>query len=132
MQPEILIAAAVGIIVSFIFSTWRWSASQNRRFDRVIQEFREDNHKLRSEFREDIGKLRDDNSKLRSEFREDNNKLRSEFREDNSKLREEIKELHKDVSKIDRRLSQQHALIQALWSRIFREDVTTSLPDLQE
>ncbi len=127
MQPEIIAAiiAAASIIVTFILSTWRWSVSQNKRFDQVIQELHSQNSKLRDEFSQQISGLHDGNSKLRDEFREDNSKLRDEFRD-------EFKELRKAINQLDRRLAHQQALTQALWSRTFKEDATTSVPVLPE
>ena len=70
MQTEILIAAA-SIIVTFIVATWRWSASQIKRFDQMmvgvqneVDKLRDDNNRLRSEVRGDIKEVREDVHKL--------------------------------------------------------------------
>ena len=95
MQTEILIAAA-SIIVTFIVATWRWSASQIKRFDQMMVGVQNE-----------VGQLRDDNNRLRSEVRGD------------------IKEVREDVHKLDNRIARQEGMIRALWSGSFKGDPTS-------
>ena len=113
MQIEILIAA-VSIIVTFIIATWRWSASQNRRFDQMMKVVQNE-----------VGKLRDDNNQQISKLRDDNNRLRSEVRGDIKEVREEIKEVREDVHRLDNRIAHQEGMIRALWAETFKGDPTS-------
>lgn len=99
MQLEFLISTA-SIIVTFIVATWRWSASQNKRFDQI-------NQRIQNE----VSKLRDDN-----------NRLRSEVRGDIKEVREEIKEVREDVHRLDKRIARQEGLIRALWANTLKGD----------
>ena len=105
MQTEILTAAA-SIIVTFIVATWRWSASQIKRFDQMMVGVQNE-----------VGQLRDDNNQQISQLRDDNSRLRSEVRGD-------IKEVREDVHKLDNRIARQEGMIRALWSGSFKGDPT--------
>ena len=131
MQIEILIAA-VSIIVTFIIATWRWSASQNRRFDQMMKVVQNEVGKLRDDNNQQISKLRDDNNQQISKLRDDNNRLRSEVRDDIKEVRndikevrEEIKEVREDVHRLDNRIAHQEGMIRALWAETFKGDPTS-------
>ena len=138
MQPEILIAAA-GIIVTFIIATWRWSASQNKRFDQMMQGFQNEISKLRDENNQQFGKLRDENNQQFGKLRDENNRLRSEVRgeikevrgeirevrNEIKEVRNEIKEVREDVHRLDNRIARQEGLIRALWAGTFKGDPTS-------
>ncbi len=131
MQPEILIAAA-GIIVTFTIATWRWSASQNKRFDQMMQGFQNEISKLRDENNQQFGKLRDENNQQFGKLRDEYNRLRSEVRGEIKEVRGEIKEVRneikkvrEDVHRLDNRIARQEGLIRALWAGTFKGDPTS-------